>query len=65
MVADPYKCYTEAQKKKVKTAATFRHDPGIIRKIQQRIYGSLALRKDRDGGERNTICETAIKQPGR
>ena len=50
---DPNECDTEAPRKKIETAATF-----LI--IRERTYDGLAVRKDSDAGERNTICEDPL-----
>ena len=50
-------------KRKVEAAATFPDDPGIIRNVRQRLYCSLAIRKDRDVGEMNTVRKDPLCDP--
>ena len=58
-----YKYDSEALKKKAQTAATFPDDPLIIRKVRQRFYASLAIRKDQDAGKRITACGDPLNGP--
>ena len=57
---NPCKCDIETPRKKVKAAVTCSNDLGIIRNVQQRLYCSLAIRKDRDAGERNNVSEDPL-----
>ena len=64
---DPYKSEIEESKKQVETAAIFPDDPGVIRNVRQRFYGSLktklTIRRDRDAGERNTVDGDPLNSP--
>ena len=61
----PNKFDTEAIRKKVMTVVTFPDDLRVIRYFRQRFYGNLAIRKDRDTGERNIVCGDPLIQPFR